>query len=446
MKKGLFLLVCFVCILFLNVSLHANSENGILVYFVDGVHSESTLVKGKTVRKVKITNSSIRNALGIIAISEDSVKPALPQFNRANTLRILSDGREVRQADMSRLYKINLEKGKDMNKIIEHLRTLPEVLYAEPDGISAPCIAPNDTHYYLHQWNMNNPVYPGHDIHAEAAWDIYTGNPNNIIAIIDGGVAISHPDLNDKLAGGDTGTGSGNWESHGTHIAGIAAAESNNGQGVAGVDWNARIHPQRVDLGGDAETYQAIVDAVNYSSNVHVLNNSYSLLYGDKTPGRYSTTVRLAVAYAYKNNRVFVAAMGNHQDSLPNLTVYPAGYDNVIAVGSTHANDQIRSSSGQGTHIDICAPGVGIYSTLSGNTYGYMGGTSMASPHVAGLASLLKGYNTNLANDDIENIIRLSADKTPGMIGQDYTVAYGYGRINAGRALSYLTSPCTLYL
>jgi hypothetical protein len=290
---------------------------------------------------------------------------------------------------------------------------------------------------------MNNLINPGRDIHAEAAWDIYTGNSNNIIAVVDGGVVRSHLDLNDKIAGGDTGIGSGDWESHGTHVAGIAAAESNNGQGVAGVDWNARIHPQRIDLGGDAETYQAIVDAVNYSSNVYVLNNSYGLLYEDETPGRYSTTVRQAVAYAYKNNRIFVAAMGNHQNTLPDVIGYPAGYNNVIAVGSTNSNDVIAGSSVHGSHIDVCAPGVGVYSTITGNTYGYMGGTSMAAPHVAGLASLLKGYNTNLANDDVENIIRLSADKTPNMT-EDFDNIYGYGRINAARALGFLEAPYKL--
>jgi len=435
------LLIFFICILQFSAYSQTNNTSGILVYFIDGIHTESIMEKGQILKRAKITHTHLKSALSLISVSEDSIIPAFPQFNRADTLRISSDGRKVSQADLSKLYKIHLAKGQNSKKIIEYLNSLPEVLYAEPDGIALPCITPNDTHYHSHQWNMNNPLNSGQDIHAKAAWNIYTGNPNNIIAIIDGGIFTNHEDLNDKIIGGDIGTGSDNWISHGTHVAGIAAAESNNGQGVSGVDWNARIHPQRIDLGGDAETYQAIVDAVNYSPNVFVLNNSYGLMFDANTPGRYSTTVRQAVAYAYKNNRIFVAAMGNHQITHPNIVNYPAGYPNTIAVGSTNTDDKIANSSVHGNYIDVCAPGVEIYSTITGNDYGYMNGTSMAAPHVSGLVSLLKGYRENLANDDVLNIIRLSADDK-GTLGFDSI--YGHGRINAERALNYLIPPYLL--
>lgn len=439
--KSLLFIIFFAYIALFRAYPQMDNTNDILVYFTDGIHTESIMEKGQVLTKARITHARIKSALSAISVSEDSVIPAFSHFNRADTLRILSDGRNVSQADLSKLYKIRLAKGENTKKIIEYLNNLPEVLYAEPDGIVQPCITPNDTHYNLRQWNMNNPLNPGRDIHAEAAWNIYTGNPDNIIAIVDGGVFTNHEDLNDKITGGDIGTGSDNWISHGTHVAGIAAAESNNGQGVSGVDWNARIHPQRIDLGGDAETYQAIVDAVNYSPNVFVLNNSYGLMFAENTPGRYSTTVRQAVAYAYKNNRIFVASMGNHQNTHPGIVNYPAGYPNTIAVGSTDRNDVIAGSSVHGAYIDVCAPGVGIYSTITGSAYDYMSGTSMAAPHVAGLASLLKGYKTNLANDDVMNIIRLSADDQGDM---GFDTIYGYGRINAERELNYLKAPYLL--
>lgn len=196
MKKCLSLFVSLVMCFFFSTNAQINSTKGILVYFIDGVQPDSTMVNGMMVKEARITNAPLRRALATIAIPEDSVKPAFPQFNRADTLRVLQDGREIRQADMSRLFRINPKKGEDIHKIIEQLNSLPEVLYAEPDGITKPDIAPNDTDYSL-QWNMNNRVNQGCDIHAEAAWDIFTGNPKNIIAIVDGGVVGNHPDLND---------------------------------------------------------------------------------------------------------------------------------------------------------------------------------------------------------------------------------------------------------
>lgn len=243
--------------------------------------------------------------------------------------------------------------------------------------------------------------------------------------------------MNDKIYGGDQGFG---WSGHGVHVSGIAAAESNNTQGISGVDWHARLHPQRVDNVDDVGTYQAIIDAVNFSPNVHVLNNSWGLTDIAGNYGRYSTIVRQAFAYAYKANRTCVASIGNNQVTQPGVVGFPAGFDNIIAVGATNNADVIANFSAQGNHIDVCAPGVGILSTLNG-AYGSMSGTSMAAPHVSGIASLLKGFKPQLANDDIENIIKLSADDVNG---NGYDQVYGFGRVNAERALSYVTNPYAL--
>jgi len=273
---------------------------------------------------------------------------------------------------------------------------------------------------------------PGADIKATEAWDIYTGNPNNIIAIIDVGVDPSHSDLSGKVLG-DIGY-SGR---HGTLMAGVAAANTNNGTGIAGLDWNAKILSKR--YGDNQATYQAIVDAVNYSPNVHVLNNSYYLGSG------YSTLVHLAAAYAYKNNRVFVTGMGNDGSS---QIQYPAAFgQGIIAVGASTRFDALWVGSNTGNHIDVVASGEAVRTTdlVVNNSYSSPSGTSMAAPYVSGLASLLKGYNPSLANDDIENIIKLSADKVPAMQGQNFNTQFGAGRINARRALEYLQAPYQLY-
>jgi len=324
---------------------------------------------------------------------------------------------------------------------VEALNKLPEVLYAEPNGTVSPLAIPSDTRFD-EQWGLRNTTNLGADIHAEQAWDIFTGNPNNIIAIIDGGIDTGHEDLNSKIAGGDTGWG---WGGHGIHVSGIAAAESDNAQGVSGVDWNAQIHAQRIDnVSDDIDTYQAIIDAVDFSPNVHVLNHSWGLINPDFSPGRNSITVSQAFAYAYKANRTSVVAMGNHELTDAGVVSFPAGFNNVIAVGATNIADNIAGFSANGNHIDVAAPGVAILSTFTGGGYDELDGTSMATPFVSGIASLLKGFNPSLANDDIEQIIRLSADEVEEMNGQDFTLAHGNGRVNAEQALQFLQVPFAL--
>ncbi len=244
----------------------------------------------------------------------------------------------------------------------------------------------------------------------------------------------------------------------GSHVAGIAGAISNNAgnNGVAGVDWQARIHPKNIfDGNGIPDITQSIIDAVNFSANVWTFNHSWGLINGrdelnNPIPGSYSVTVRSAFAQAYRNNRVQCTAMGNHQNytggRYANVVAFPAGFNSgVIAVGATNINDNIAGFSAQGPHIDVSAPGADIVSTNFNNGYINLQGTSMASPHVAGLASLLKGFNTNLANDDIEQIIRLTTDDANSANGfPGFDNQMGTGRINAQRALQSLQAPNTL--
>jgi subtilisin family serine protease len=278
----------------------------------------------------------------------------------------------------------------------------------------------------------------GADIRAENAWDIFTGSPNITIAIIDTGVETDLIEFSGK-ASGDRPLSNSNRCSHGTRVAGIAAALANNGQLGRGLDWNARIRSYRIhDYGfynGDAAAAAQIMNAVD--QGCQILNNSWSV-----PSGGYSITLGQAFAYAYKMNRVSIATMGNTGDM---RTLYPGAFSNVIAVGSTTNRDVLSWFSTTGSHIDVVAPGgvdtsttnpVNIFTTTTGNGYVFASGTSFAAPLVSGLASLLKGYNNNLSNDDIRQIIRLSADKVPAMNGANFNNQYGFGRINAGRALA----------
>ena len=304
MKKTILLLSVFLCILTIKGYAQQNHDNEILVFFDEGVSQEIKLINGKSTKVAKLTKEKLKQSLMSVGITDTLMEVALPKFIETDTLKVLEDGTKIKQPNMTKLYRVKITNGKKRDALINYLKQQPEILYAEPNGKAAPNITPNDTRF-SEQWGLSNSIHASKDIHAKAAWDIYTGNPNNIIAIIDGGTQSTHLDLQNKISAGDTGFG---WDGHGIHVSGIAAASSNNSIGISGVDWNALIHPQRIDEADDADIYQAIVDAVNYSPNVYVLNNSWELVNSDGTSGRNSTTVRQAFAYAYKANRTSVVA------------------------------------------------------------------------------------------------------------------------------------------
>ncbi len=287
-----------------------NPYNEILVYFNTGVSQETRMISGQLKKIANLYSESLKENLAKIGIEESMIEVAMPNFIQADTIKTFQDGTKLRQPDMTKLFRVTPHSKKDIIQTIGKLSELPQVGYAHQNGKVASCLTPNDE-YFEEQWNLYNPITPGADIHTLGAWDTYTGNLNNIIGIIDWGVDGDHEDLNAKISGGDTGY-SIDDPNHGTHVAGIAAAESNNNQGISGVDWNARIHSKRVDIClDDADLYESIIAAINYSSNVKVINNSWECIYEDRSPGRYSYTIGLAFAAIYNANRTPVAAMGN---------------------------------------------------------------------------------------------------------------------------------------
>lgn len=334
------------------------------------------------------------------------------------------------------------------------MNNLTSVLYAEKNTIAELANDPdylNGTQWHLNNDGRNGGVI-GADINADDAWSVFTGNSAMSIAIFDTGVESDH----DELIGRVTGDSPINYY-HGTAVAGVAAASGNNGIGGRGLDWETQILSKRIfDVDttsqdwinyrdwayvGDVIVAEKIIDAVD--AGAQILNHSWRGI-------NYSSTLASSFAYAYKMNRVSVASMGNDQSP---VVKYPAGFTNVISVGAT-TNTDVRSFwSNTGNHIDVVAPGgiddditnpENIYTTSLNNDYLFTSGTSFSAPAVTGLASLLKGYDNNLSNDDITNIVRLSADEVFGMNGQEFTNEYGYGRINAGGAFDFLLPPYSL--
>ena len=399
------------------------------------------------VERLTIPSQELRQAFNRFGI--DKLAKAIPDFNEADTIRVSEDGRLVSVPRFSRIFRIQVSDKSKIDSVIAVLSRVPGILFAEKNMDAKLLSDPT----YINQWHLNNTGQcngtPGADIKAEQAWGIFTGSSSIKIGIFDSGVETSHTEFSGKISGdARDALGSDPWWSHGTHVAGIAAAKANNDAGGRGVDWNVQINSRKIFNGygtylGDATVSSQITNAVN--SGVNVLNNSWSSLTN-------STTVRLAFAYAYKMNRVSVAAMGNNGSSLIN---YPAAFgQGIIAVGATQNNDTKSPFSNRGNHIDVTAPGgynlwpsndcQEIWSTWRGNSYRYLAGTSMATPQVSGIASLLKGYNSSLYNDDIENIIKLSAEDVNSTTYPGWDQYLGYGRVNVLKALRRLRGPYTL--
>ena len=298
------------------------------------------------------------------------------------------------------------------------------VQYAEPNGLcflfDSPTV-PNDR-YYKNQWA---PKITG----LEEVWeDPSIRGKGIIIAITDTGVDGTHPDLAGKvIAGWDTymnkpipaGTNS-DINGHGTHCAGIAVATGNNRIGIAGVAWEAQIMP--VQMSNHFEP-----GSVSWSNMakafVWAADNDADIISCSAGGKGYSQTMKDAVDFALGKGCSFFAAMGN---SSIRETAYPAGYQGVIAVGATDGHDRIASFSTTGSHMSVCAPGAEIYSTMPGNKYTYMSGTSMACPFVAGVAALMLEQDDSLTLYDIKSRLENSAKIIDG----------GYKRVDAWAAIN----------
>ncbi len=329
------------------------------------------------------------------------------------------------------------------------------VVYAEPDARAWAMDAPNDPGW-IEQWGLQK-------INAPLAWRATTGSPDVVVALVDSGVTVNHPDLANQLwvnpaeipANGVDDDGNGKiddvwgWHfylgsdgqsyvpmedghvtddyGHGTHVAGIVGAETNNGIGVAGVAGGSRLMTVKVIDEFGLTWYSLIVQGIVYAvdNGAQVINLSL----GGATP---SQALQDAVDYAWTHGVVVVAAAGNNGEAV----LYPAACGHVLAVAATDVNDHAPSWSNDGPQVDVAAPGADIYSTWPWQDgYWTESGTSMAAPHVSGLASLVRSLQPAWTPAQVTQIITATA-RDVNVGGWDpYT---GWGRIDAGAALSQI--------
>ena len=336
------------------------------------------------------------------------------------------------------------------------------VRYAEPDHILQAIQTLPDDPDLGSLWGLNNTGQsggtPDADIDAPEAWDIATGNDDVVAAVIDTGVDYTHPDLVSNIwsnpletVNGVDDDGNGyvddvnGWDfvnndntplddyGHGTHVAGTIAAAGNNAVGVVGVNWRCRIMSLKfMDNSGSGVTSDAI-DALNYASglrrrgiNVRLTNNSWG--------GGGEDALSDAIRESGDDGLLFVAAAGNLSSDNDRFPFYPASYpwSNIIAVAATDRRDTLAYFSQYGaTSVDLAAPGVDILSTTFGGGYGTKSGTSMATPHVSGVAALLWSTWPDASWQDVRDAILKGVDPIPALAHITVTG----GRLNAYKAL-----------
>lgn len=355
-----------------------------------------------------------------------------------------------------RFHRVRIPPEETPERMVSLLETEDAVEYAELNYYASIYFVPDDPYYYPYQWDLQNDVTGG--INMEAAWDIETGDPNVIVAVLDTGIAYEDyghfrqaPDLaqtrfvpgydfvNDDAHPNDD-------QGHGTHIAGTIAQSTDNGRGVAGIAFGCSIMPVKVLAEDGIGDYFDIAQAIYFATDngAHVINMSLG------SPDA-SRTIQQALAFAYGRGVTIVCAAGNDFED-GNPPSYPAAYDNYcIAVGAVRYDDARAYYSNTGSYLDVAAPGGDLLAdqnrdgypdgilqqtfTVDPGTFNYyfFHGTSSAAPHVSGVAALL--ISRGLTDPDAVRAAIESTARDVGPAGWD--AQYGWGVIDAHAALLY---------
>lgn len=342
-------------------------------------------------------------------------------------------------------YTLEFQDSLNVPAVIKEYEATGKIQSIEPDYIvQLNTITPNDP-YFGNQWSLyNNGFFFGlstlnADIKMKQAWDLETGSSSVVVAVIDGGTKIDHPELAGRIWQ-NTGEIPGNgidddhngyiddingWDfvdhsndvtgaiNHGTFIAGIICANGNNGAGMTGIDWHCKLMTLKIFNASGGGATSDIINAITYAANngAKVINMSFG-------GGGMSYFMQVAIDYAYSLNVTLVGASGNSNFG---YVFYPAAANHVIAVGSTNAYDRRSSYSNYGTALSVVAPGEGMYSLdyLSNTTYHFGSGTSFSAPVVVGIAALLLAQDPTRTPDEIKYIIESTADDMVGYSGED---------------------------
>jgi predicted outer membrane repeat protein len=367
-------------------------------------------------------------------------------------------------------YQLEFDVSNDIVDMVFDYRDMNELEWAEPEYKKELHRWIPDDPDFGNQWHYHNTGQtggtPGADISLPNAWEIEKGNPNVIVAIIDGGIQYDHPDIQanmwydvDHPYGGYNFVNDSpviNPHPHGTHVAGTVAAVTNNNEGVAGIaggsgnDDGVRLMSCQIFGDGTGGFHLAPIFAAEHDAAIS--QNSW----GWNAPEIHEHAILDAIDHfntygggdALDGGISFFAAGNSGSEGL----YFPAMYSGAFSVAATNHNDVKASYSTYDDNVDISAPGgetspdsAGVYSTTINNNYAFAAGTSMACPHVSGIAALIVSYEFgNLSDEQVKNIIKITADDHYG-VNPEYVGKLGSGRVNAANALSYFVDP-TVFL
>jgi len=376
------------------------------------------------------------------------------------------------EVDLSGYYKIQFNPAFSLEEVIRAYEANPFVEHVEKIGICPIFYVPNDPMFNL-QWGLHQSY--DHDIDAPEAWDLERDNNTPIVAIADTGVDWEHPDLGDNIwmnpdeildgidndgngliddirgwdwvhgvsgvPGEDTDTPDNDpsdYNGHGTHVAGIAGAVTDNGTGVAGTTFNARIMALRIGWSGYYGSYEVGYVRMDFAAqSLYYAADKEAIAYNASWGSSNSGGISAAVTYAVSHGVVICTAAGNDNSQTPH---WLANHDDTIAVAGTTNQDLKWSGSNYGTWVDCCAPCKGIVSTYQvhggPHNYGNMTGTSMAAPFACGIIALLNAYKPYYDWDELHDTLLASCDNIDDL-NPGYEGKLGSGRVNAYNCLTH---------
>jgi subtilisin family serine protease len=355
-------------------------------------------------------------------------KPAVGDRVRALAVREQNAERNDRLA-ISGTEVVRLRAGESVTAAAEAFERRPEVLYAEPNWVYSAAAIPNDIRFG-ELWGLDRIEAPG-------AWDLTTGDPAVKVAVVDTGIAYDHPDLAPQVVPGwDFVSGDGDpldQHGHGTHVAGTIGARGNDLVGITGVNWNVALMPVQVLSPTGNGRNDQISEGLSFAAR-----NGAKIVNASLGGANFSQTMERVIREA--PDTLFVVAAGNSGRNNDITPTYPCSYElqNLICVAASTTDDGRASFSNYGEKsVDLVAPGVGVVSTTLDQGYLSLSGTSMAAPHVAGVAALIWARAPWASVADVRWALLSSVDRIDALTGATVTG----GRLNARRALEASPEP-----